>query len=592
MVVVRAAGRRIGVIGVGVIALLVALSTPPASAQGAAPLPVDRERYELPADGGVLRAFEAPRSSFGPGHRGVDLELGVGGIVRAAAPGRVRHAGPVAGMSWVSIDHADGITTSYGPLNRIAVEVGTQVVRGQPLARLAAGGHGDGGTDRGLHWGARTAWGYLDPMSLLDAGIGRPSLIGAGGWRGSDHAVRGYAPWSGGRWGGWSTEPSPTADRPGYSVPPSGNHLVLLPGLGSTSATRVIDPDHLGYPLQQVTRFSYAGRHDHHPGELGPDRDQHGYGSIDTWPGAGPAAERLAAQLRAHARRHPGQAVDLLGHSMGGIVVLRYLLEHHDPYDPSLPPIGHIVTIASPVDGSDAATVGKAIDDGIVSGPIVRWLQARGHLGGDRVPLDAAAVEELAARSDAVQTLATQWLDAVEDGTAGPLAMGTRALFIGGSRDLIVSADRARAPDLDTWLGEPAGGMERFRERLADDRGQFGTLPPDPGVDRSLDPDQLVTERVLPGGHTSVLASEAVREVTWRFLAGDDLPDAPGRAATGPMSALADSVGIATELSSRMSPWNRLGRLARFRVPTTDPDRSGEHQGDDRPPATGGPDHE
>ncbi|MCC5948826.1 MAG: peptidoglycan DD-metalloendopeptidase family protein [Nitriliruptoraceae bacterium] len=553
--------RRPIVVSLLLASLLVSTTTPAAIAQVAPP--PDHERYVLPARGEVLRAYEAPRSSFGPGHRGVDLDVAVGTVVHAANAGRVRHAGVVAGITWVSIDHGDGITTSYGPLRALEVRAGGLVRRSTVLGVLAPGGHGDGGADRGLHFGARTALGYLDPLALIDDRMGRPSLVGPGGWEGSHHVVTPYVPWVGARTGGWRTAPSPAASAPGFAVPPNGNHLVLIAGLSTSSRSTLIDPADLGYPTAQTTRLSYAGRiqagsgtdraDGSEPDVDGPDRDQHPYGVADTWAGAGPAAAHLATQLRAHAARHPGQAVDLVGHSQGGLVALRYLLEHHDPHDPTLPTVANLVTIASPVDGSDLATIARAIDRTPVVGHAVRRLQGDGRLGGDRLPLDAPAIGQLAARSDEGHGLATTWLDAVADGTAGPLAMGTRTLFLGGSSDLVVSAGRAGPPALDSWAGT------RHDARAGDDRvraGQplFGSLPADPGFDPTLPADH-VTTRVLPGGHTGVLQTEAVREQLWRFLAGEELVEAPGRLSTGPGAALADGIGTAAEL---------LGRLGSF----------------------------
>ena len=49
----------------------------------------------------VLRGFEPPSSPYGPGHRGVDLALGQGGLVAAAGDGAVSFAGLVAGRGVV-----------------------------------------------------------------------------------------------------------------------------------------------------------------------------------------------------------------------------------------------------------------------------------------------------------------------------------------------------------------------------------------------------------------------------------------------------------------------------------------------------------
>ena len=103
---------------------------------------------------------------------------------------------------------------------------------------------------------------------------------------------------------------------------------------------------------------------------------------------------------------------------------------------------------------------------------------------------DAATIGELATGSGLLTALAHACDDALLSGSAGPLAMGTRMLSIAGSRDAVVGADRAALPGVD--------------ER-----------------------------RVLPGGHSGVLTSEAVREVTWRFLADQEVVASPGYLATG-----------------------------------------------------------
>ena len=121
--------------------------------------------YRLPVDAPVVRPFE-PHDPYGPGHRGVDLDARAGMPVRAAERGRVGHAGQVAGVVWVSVDHEDGIRTSYGPLTALHVAAGDDVARGDVLGLVAPSHHGDPDIDRGLHLGARRDGAYLDPMRL------------------------------------------------------------------------------------------------------------------------------------------------------------------------------------------------------------------------------------------------------------------------------------------------------------------------------------------------------------------------------------------------------------------------------------------
>ncbi len=464
--------------------------------------------YRLPVEGGVLRAFDPPTTAFGAGHRGVDLALEVGGEVRAAGMGVVTFAGPVAGRRWVSIAHADGHLTTYGPLVGLRVARGDAVYAGAPLATLAAGGHGAGGRDGGLHWGARDHTGaYVDPLSLVGLDRRRPSLVGSGAWQGTAHHVRGYEPWSGSRVAGAFVAASPEARAPGYVAPPNPNHVILLPGLATDSASEVLDATHLGYDPTSVTAFSYAGHAAGQGPADDPRRDHLPYGPADTWAGPGPAAALLAAQLRVQAEREPGRAVDLIGHSMGGLVILHYLLEHHDPYDLSLPPIGHVITIGSPLRGSDLAVVGEVLGDDVLLSPVAGAIQGRAGTAGQALPLDAPAISELASGSPQVEALAQAWDGALLAGVAGPLAMGTRILTIAGSRDVVVTPHRTRHP--------ATHGTEH---------GLGGTVMGEDGA--------IVDHRVLPGGHSSVLETEAVREVIWEFLAGEEVVASPGHAGT------------------------------------------------------------
>jgi murein DD-endopeptidase MepM/ murein hydrolase activator NlpD len=444
--------------------------------------------YRLPVDGPVVRPFERPTTVYGPGHRGVDLGAEPGTAVRAAERGRVHHAGQVAGVVWVSIDHRDGVRTSYGPITGLQVRAGDEVERGALLGVLAASDHGDPERDSGLHLGARRDGEYLDPMGLPGIGQPRPSLVGEGGWVGTAHLVTPYDPWGGGRLGGILTTPSPTAERAGFAVPPNPNHLVLVAGLSSSSGTSLLDPSHLGIGADSATRFSYAGQ------DL--DGQALPYGAEATWEGVERAAHRLADQLRTLALQQPGRPVDLLGHSMGGLVIAYYLLHLHDPFDRTLPPIGHVVTVATPHEGSDLARAGVALLDSPGLGAAARsaWSLAGTGTGGvgataRSLTPDAPALRDVATGSDLLVELDAAWAGLHADGSGrGVLATGTRVLSVVASLDGLVGADRAAAE-----------GTER---------------------------------RVLPGTHDGVLATEAVREVVWRFLAGREVVASPGHLTT------------------------------------------------------------
>ena len=50
--------------------------------------------------------------------------------------------------------------------------------------------------------------------------------------------------------------------------------------------------------------------------------------------------------------------------------------------------------------------------------------------------------------------------------------------------------------------------------------------------------------RVLPGGHGGVLATEALREVVWSFLADREVVASPGLLATGAAGLLAEGLTV------------------------------------------------
>jgi murein DD-endopeptidase MepM/ murein hydrolase activator NlpD len=113
----------------------------------------------------VLTPFGAPENPFGPGHRGVDLAGSVGQPVRAARGGTVVFAGPVAGHGVVSVQHDNGLRTTYEPLTP-TVHAGAVVAAGAVLGTLVAGHRGC--PSPCLHWGVRRdRLEYLDPLVLL-----------------------------------------------------------------------------------------------------------------------------------------------------------------------------------------------------------------------------------------------------------------------------------------------------------------------------------------------------------------------------------------------------------------------------------------
>lgn len=124
----------------------------------------------------VIRGWEPPASTYGRGHRGVDLTAAPGAPVRAVAPGRVSFAGRVAGRGVVSVElNGTGVPplrTTYEPV-RATAKKGAEVAAGEVIGVLEpTGSHCPASC---LHWGLRRADTYLDPLSLLP-----PWLLGRG----------------------------------------------------------------------------------------------------------------------------------------------------------------------------------------------------------------------------------------------------------------------------------------------------------------------------------------------------------------------------------------------------------------------------
>lgn len=122
----------------------------------------------------VVRAFDAPATPYGPGHRGIDIAASAGSTVLAPQDGVVRFAGPVAGRPVLSIEHEGGLVSSFEPVEPL-VAAGDAVERGQQIGVLQPG-HAAGAAR--LHLGARLHGEYVDPLTLL--GVERPVLLPMG----------------------------------------------------------------------------------------------------------------------------------------------------------------------------------------------------------------------------------------------------------------------------------------------------------------------------------------------------------------------------------------------------------------------------
>jgi hypothetical protein len=177
----------------------------------------------------VVAGFDPPATTWGSGHRGVDLAGHVGEAVRTALAGRVTFAGSLAGRGVVVVDHG-GTRTTYEPVGA-SVAVGDRVAAGDVVGRLQL--FGSHCFPRAcLHWGLIEGRAhYLDPLSLVGAA-----------------PVRLFPP--GGGTGGSPALPGPATHRPSVStgLPPAARRASTTPSApllalpAPVAATRSADP--------------------------------------------------------------------------------------------------------------------------------------------------------------------------------------------------------------------------------------------------------------------------------------------------------------------------------------------------------------
>ena len=115
-----------------------------------------------PVNGPVTSGFGM---RWGRMHEGIDIGVGYGTPIHAAAAGRVVYAGWMSGYgNLVAIDHGRGISTAYGHQSSIAVSVGEVVAQGQTIGFVGCTGHCFGPH---LHFEVRINGSPVDPLGYL-----------------------------------------------------------------------------------------------------------------------------------------------------------------------------------------------------------------------------------------------------------------------------------------------------------------------------------------------------------------------------------------------------------------------------------------
>ncbi|MFN8035714.1 MAG: peptidoglycan DD-metalloendopeptidase family protein [Acidimicrobiia bacterium] len=476
------AGRTVA----GSVVLATVLAVPAATAAVADPTP-PATVWVHPVDGAPTRPFDAPASPYGPGHRGVDFAAPAGTPVRAAGGGVVAFAGDVAASEHVVVQHAGSLRTTYSYLSRVDVHAGDHVTAGEVVG--LAGGPGPVAERGRLHFGLRDGERYLDPMTLfrpvdlaavvhlapVDGPVDGPDATppgGPGSGAAEARALAAALP-SGGSIPAWALASDPVVRHPRATARPratatprttardaasrrssreectkagdaSGprrtNHAAfVVAGIDSSSrgTAPVLDLPYrrFGYRPGAVHSYSYSAR--------GPR-----YTRADTWEDLSTLARRLAAQLRAFARRHPGQRVDVLAHSLGGLVVQVFLAMVYDPADEAYPPLGPVVLLSSPLSGAPAATAAHRIRGSQSGRDALGRLQ---HSFG-LPPTDARSVRELDEAGAVVEAAA-----------AAKLPEGVHVTSIGATDDVVVPATNVGAAGVDTVVVNPEGMDDHSR---------------------------------------------------------------------------------------------------------------------------------
>jgi hypothetical protein len=401
-----------------------------------------------PVDAPLLVRFEAPVHRFAPGHRGVDYSVAEGTPVRASGDGTVAFGGRVGTTTAVTIEHPGGYETTYSSLSEVSVAQGQQVAQGTWIG-TSGRAHPNGGP--GLHLGVKLDGTYVDPQQLLPVvDVSAAIHLAPLSWDASGILIGGV----------------PEALRDAGAAPPAcrdataltevptrapnENVAVAIAGIGSSTFGRLDadmyehGPEELGYRPNRIYRFSYAG--------LDGERLHEPYRSKDTFGDIRDAAARLRRLLAKIAEEHPGRRVDLIAHSMGGLVARSYL-SGPAAGSPGQPAVEHLVTFAAPHRGASLAALPDRLEAETASGPALldaasRWAQSGGPLPDPR----SVAVDQLAPDSPFLEALSRE-----------DVAFGTRVLTLAIPNDPVVTADRAlweygsgRVVDPSGWDGHSA----------------------------------------------------------------------------------------------------------------------------------------
>ena len=115
-----------------------------------------------PVSGPVTSGFGV---RWGRMHEGIDIAVGEGTPVRAAAAGTVIYAGWMSGYgNLVAVDHGNGLSTAYAHNSSLAVSVGQSVAAGEVVSYSGNTGNSTGPH---VHFEVRVNGSAVDPLGYL-----------------------------------------------------------------------------------------------------------------------------------------------------------------------------------------------------------------------------------------------------------------------------------------------------------------------------------------------------------------------------------------------------------------------------------------
>jgi murein DD-endopeptidase MepM/ murein hydrolase activator NlpD len=132
------------------------------SSSSATPVVSGSGQLSWPVSGPVTSGFG---SRWGRMHEGIDIAVGEGTPVHAAASGTVIYAGWMEGYgNLVVIDHGNGLSTAYGHNSSLASSMGQSVAAGEVIAYSGSTGHSTGPH---VHFEVRLNGSPVDPLGYL-----------------------------------------------------------------------------------------------------------------------------------------------------------------------------------------------------------------------------------------------------------------------------------------------------------------------------------------------------------------------------------------------------------------------------------------